>query len=57
MTAAITNDLRARLDDRLRHAMQYAEEARRAAEEALEQLEAAQPITEDDHEEADDAQR
>ena len=41
MTATLAPDLDVRLADRLRHAEQYAEAARRMAEEALELLESA----------------
>jgi hypothetical protein len=41
MTATLAPDLDERLAHRLRHAEQYAEAARRMAEEALELLEAA----------------
>ena len=44
MTATLAPDLDERLGDRLRHAEQYAEAARRMAEEALDLLEAAKAV-------------
>ena len=44
MTATLAPDLDERLGDRLRYAEQYAEAARRMAEEALDLLEAAKAV-------------